>query len=53
MSARAQTTGMLLLLIACSNAAWAQAIWIEGTYRNPALGYSIEIPPSLKGIVGQ
>jgi hypothetical protein len=53
MSSRIVTTGWLLLLVACAKTASAQAKSIEGSYRNPALGYSIKIPPGLKGIVGQ
>ncbi len=26
--------------------------WVTGTYRNPALGYSISVPRGLKGITG-
>lgn len=53
MSSRILTTGVLLPLIACANIASAQVRSIEGTYRNPALGYSIKIPPGLKGLVGE
>ena len=53
MSSRILTTGALLLLIACAKTALAQVKSIEGTYRNPALGYSIKIPPGLKGLVGE
>jgi hypothetical protein len=30
----------------------AQGRWVEGTYRNPALGYAIDIPRGLKGRTG-
>jgi hypothetical protein len=50
MSSRILATGVLLLLTACPNIASAQVRSIEGTYRNPALGYSIQIPPGLKGV---
>jgi len=52
MCSRTLTTGVLLLMIACANIASAQVRSIEGTYRNPALGYSIQIPRGLKGITG-
>jgi hypothetical protein len=29
-----------------------QQRWVVGTYRNPALGYSIKVPGGLKGITG-
>jgi hypothetical protein len=40
------------LLIAGFAVAHADPRWIEGTYRNHAFGYSIEIPRGLKGLVG-
>jgi hypothetical protein len=50
------------LMIAGTFALLLQIIWIpivrgesksiEGTYRNPALGYSIKIPRGLKGVTG-
>src|SRR5271163_4220931 len=52
MSSRIFTTGVLMLLIACAKISSAQVRSIEGTYRNPALGYSIQIPRGLKGITG-
>jgi hypothetical protein len=52
MSSRILTKGVLSLLIACANTALAQVRSIEGTYRNPALGYSIQIPRGLKGVTG-
>ena len=30
----------------------AQGRWIEGTYRNPSLGYAIDVPRGLKGRTG-
>jgi len=44
--------GALLLSAMCTVIAWAQSRSIEGTYRNPALGYSIKIPRGLKGVTG-
>jgi hypothetical protein len=52
MSSRILATSVLLLLTACPNIASAQVRSIEGTYRNPALGYSIQIPRGLKGVTG-
>jgi hypothetical protein len=37
-------TGVLLVQLVCAGVTWADARWIEGTYRNSALGYSIKIP---------
>lgn len=45
-------TGFLLVQLVCADGSWADARWIEGTYRNPALGYSVKIPPGLKGKAG-
>ena len=50
MSSRILATSVVLPLIACANIASAQVSSIEGTYRNPALGYSIQIPRGLKGV---
>lgn len=52
MSSGSLTSGVLLLMVS-AHTALAQLTSIEGRYRNPALGYSITIPPSLKGIVGE
>ena len=46
------TAGILLLEAASTTLVWAQSRPIEGTYRNPALGYSIRIPEGLKGNTG-
>jgi hypothetical protein len=43
---------MTVGLLACTGVAWADARWIEGTYRNPAEGYSIRIPRGLRGMTG-
>lgn len=42
----------LLLLPGYASFSNAQSRSIEGTYRNPAEGYSIKIPPGLKGLFG-
>jgi hypothetical protein len=52
MSSRILTARVLLLLIACANIAPAQVRSIQGTYRNPAVGYSIQIPRGLKSVTG-
>lgn len=52
MISRASITVVLLVQVACVGAALADARWIEGAYRNPALGYSIRIPRGLKGMAG-
>jgi hypothetical protein len=36
---------------ACVGVALADPIWVEGAYRNPAVGYSIKIPHGLKGTI--
>jgi hypothetical protein len=46
------TKAAIALLAACIGAARAEPRWIEGAYRNPALGYSIEVPRGLKGMTG-
>jgi hypothetical protein len=51
-NAHSRTVVILLLQIACAVAVWAECRSIEGTYRNPALGYSIRIPRGLKGAAG-
>ncbi len=45
-------TGFLFVQLVCAYVTWADARWIEGTYRNPALGYSVKIPPGLRGKAG-
>jgi hypothetical protein len=52
MVSRALMTGVLLVQLACIGVALADARWVEGTYRNPAFGYSITIPPGLRGMAG-
>src|SRR5258708_17679706 len=42
----------LLGLIVLSSPARSESRWIEGTYRNSALGYSVKIPHGLKAIAG-
>lgn len=49
---RVLIAAMLLPQIVSPETASAQVRLIEGTYRNPALGYSIQIPGGLKGITG-
>jgi hypothetical protein len=44
--------GVLLVPLVCAVVTWADTRWIEGTYRNPALGYSIKVPPGLRGKTG-
>jgi hypothetical protein len=43
---------LLMTAVLLVQVAWADARWIEGTYRNPALGYLIRIPRGLKGTAG-
>jgi hypothetical protein len=52
MVSRVLMTGVLLFQVAWAGVACADARWIEGIYRNPALGYSIRIPRGLKGMAG-
>jgi hypothetical protein len=40
------------LIFSISNFSLAQTRSLTGKYRNPALGYSIEIPSGLKGVTG-
>jgi hypothetical protein len=40
------------LLAVCGSIASADLRWVEGTYRNPALGYAITVPRGLKGMTG-
>jgi hypothetical protein len=42
----------ILLLVVFNVVAQAEPRWIEGTYRNPALGYEINVPRGLKGLTG-
>lgn len=42
----------LLGLTAIASLARAESRWIEGTYRNPSLGYSMKVPHGLKAIAG-
>jgi len=44
MVSRMLMTAALLVQLACVGLASADARCIEGSYRNPALGYSIKIP---------
>jgi len=41
-----------LLLLGYASIVSSQTRSIEGTYRNPAEGYSVKIPPGLKGFFG-
>jgi hypothetical protein len=43
---------IFLLQVNCANIVHAQIRAIDGKYRNPALGYSIQIPRGLKGVTG-
>src|SRR6267378_1323861 len=52
MVSRVLMTVVLLIQVASASVTLADARWIEGTYRNPALGYSIRIPRGLKGMAG-
>lgn len=49
---RTSTMLVLLLQLVWATTASAQVTSIEGTYRDPTLGYSIRIPSGLKGITG-
>jgi len=42
----------ILCVAACECASSANLRQVRGTYRNPALGYSIEVPRGLSGIAG-
>src|SRR6476661_6942655 len=42
----------LALLIAGFIASGAEPRWIEGTYRNFALGFAVKIPRGLRGLTG-
>jgi len=44
--------GALLLLATSTRVVYSEIRFIEGTYRNPALGYSIKIPFGLKATTG-
>ena len=41
-----------VLVLACFSVAQADPRWVTGTYRNPALGYSIKVPSGLRGKTG-
>jgi len=45
-------TGVLLVQLTSIGVGRAGGKWIEGTYRNTALGYSIKIPRGLRAMVG-
>jgi hypothetical protein len=49
---RVLLTGVLLIQLACGGVSLSDARWVEGTYRNSAFGYSITIPPGLRGTAG-
>jgi hypothetical protein len=42
----------LLGLATLTSPARPESRWIEGTYRNPALGYSMKVPHGLKAVAG-
>jgi hypothetical protein len=44
--------GVLLVQLIFADSICAETRWIEGTYRNPALGYSVRIPRGLRGKTG-
>jgi len=50
MSSRTLLACVFLFLTSCVSIFCAQTTSIEGTYSNPAEGYSIKIPPGLKGL---
>jgi len=52
MVSRLLKAGPFLLLAVSGQLVCAQSRSVEGTYRNPALGYSIRIPRGLKGVTG-
>ena len=52
MAFRRLMSGVLLVQLACTTVISADARWVEGLYRNPALGYSIKVPHGLKGLTG-
>jgi|HubBroStandDraft_6_1064221.scaffolds.fasta_scaffold147113_2 hypothetical protein len=52
MLSRFLTAGALIVQVVCAGLVFAQSRSIEGTYRNSALGYSIQIPSGLKGAAG-
>jgi hypothetical protein len=41
----------IVLSVVLISVAHADPIWIGGSYRNPALGYSIKVPNGLKGMI--
>lgn len=42
----------LIGLVVLASLGRTEPRWIQGTYRNPALGYSVRIPKGLKGFTG-
>lgn len=50
--ARIWTGVILLSLVLLPPQAWASQRFVTGTYRNPALGFSILVPPGLTGVAG-
>jgi hypothetical protein len=49
---RALMSGVLLIQLVWNGVVFADGRWVEGTYRNLAFGYSITIPPGLRGMAG-
>jgi hypothetical protein len=49
---RVSVIGVLLFPLICASFAGAAPRWVEGTYQNPALGFSIQIPRGLRGLTG-
>lgn len=49
---RGLMSGVLLIQLACNGVTFADARWVEGSYHNLAFGYSITIPPGLRGMAG-
>lgn len=45
-------TASLFGLVALTSLARPETRWMEGTYRNPALGFSVRVPRGLKAITG-
>ncbi len=45
---------LVLLYLATRTAVGGAGLrWVRGEYRNPSLGYSVTLPPSLKGVTGE
>jgi hypothetical protein len=44
---------VLFCLVLLVGRAWADQRFVTGWYRNPALGYSIRVPPGLTGMAGE